>query len=118
VEHHPAFVLGIGMPHGFEWIVILVAMLLIFGKRLPEIMRGLGGSVKEFKKGMDEGPKPEVPPVPPVSAPPPATVSRDWVPPNPNLAAPMTPLAPTTPLAPNTPTAATPQPAAPPAEPK
>ena len=85
MDHHPAIVLGIGMPHGFEWIVILVAMLLIFGKRLPEIMRGLGGSVKEFKKGMDEGPKPETPPVvpPAPTAPAPhATISRDWMPPS------------------------------------
>jgi TatA/E family protein of Tat protein translocase len=29
-------------------------MLLLFGKRLPDIMRGLGGSVREFKKGMDD----------------------------------------------------------------
>ena len=115
MEQHPVFALGIGMPHGFEWIVILVAMLLIFGKRLPEIMRGLGGSVKEFKKGMDEGPKPEAPPtVPPAPATPPSTVSRDWVPPNPNLAAPSTPQSMPTP-APAAPAAT---PASPPSEPK
>ena len=56
MEQHPVFVLGWGMPSGFEWIVIALALLLIFGKRLPEVMRGLGGSVREFKKGMDDGP--------------------------------------------------------------
>jgi sec-independent protein translocase protein TatA len=106
VEHHPIFALGIGMPHGFEWIVILVAMLLIFGKRLPEIMRGLGGSVKEFKKGMDEGPKVETPP----AVTPPSTVSRDWIPPN--LAPPGS--APSTPPASNAPAPST----SPPSEPK
>jgi len=42
-----------GLPSGSEYIVILIVMLLLFGKRLPEIMRGLGGSIREFKKGMD-----------------------------------------------------------------
>ena len=27
---------------------------LVFGKRLPEVMRGLGKSMNEFKKGMNE----------------------------------------------------------------
>lgn len=37
-----------------ELIVILVIALLVFGKRLPEVMRGLGRSMNEFKKGMGE----------------------------------------------------------------
>lgn len=37
-----------------ELIVILILALLIFGKRLPEVMRGLGRSVNEFKTGMKE----------------------------------------------------------------
>jgi sec-independent protein translocase protein TatA len=79
VEHHPVFVLGFG-PHGtFGWIVIMLALLLIFGRRLPEVMRGLGSGVREFKKGMDEGNKTEQPhaPVPPVEG----AVSRPAVPP-------------------------------------
>lgn len=31
-----------------------MALLLFGGKKLPEMMRGLGQGVKEFKKGMDE----------------------------------------------------------------
>ena len=63
------------MPGGSEWLVILVVALLLFGKRLPEIMRGLGGSVREFKKGMDI----DAPESKPVAPPPPAiegSVSR------------------------------------------
>ncbi len=41
-----------GMPGGWEWIVILVVALLIFGKRLPDVMRSLGKGIVEFKKGV------------------------------------------------------------------
>lgn len=41
-----------GMPGGIEWIVILVVALLIFGKRLPEVMKSMGKGIVEFKKGV------------------------------------------------------------------
>jgi len=37
-----------------ELIIILVILLLLFGTRLPSVMRSLGKSVNEFKKGMNE----------------------------------------------------------------
>ncbi len=41
-----------------ELIVILVIVLLLFGaKRLPEVAKGIGKSVKAFKEGMEEGTK-------------------------------------------------------------
>jgi sec-independent protein translocase protein TatA len=48
-----------GIPGGFEWIIILVIALLIFGKRLPSTMRSIGKGFVEFKKGL-KGVKDEV----------------------------------------------------------
>ncbi len=41
-----------GIPGGFEWIIILVIALLIFGKRLPSTMRSIGKGFVEFKSGL------------------------------------------------------------------
>lgn len=39
---------------GMEIAVILLIVLLLFGgKKIPELMRGLGKGVKEFKDGKD-----------------------------------------------------------------
>lgn len=53
--------LGIGMTPMGLLIVGLVA-LLMFGKRLPEVMRGLGKSVTEFKKGINDTTSGDEPP--------------------------------------------------------
>ena len=37
-------------------LIALIALLLFGGKKLPEMMRGLGQGVKEFKEGMDGNP--------------------------------------------------------------
>ena len=39
-------------PGGYEWVILLVLGLLIFGRRLPEVGRSLGKGIVEFKKGI------------------------------------------------------------------
>ena len=60
------------LPGGTEIFVILFVVLLLFGgKKIPELMRGLGKGIKEFnsaratieseiKEGMKEAPKKEI----------------------------------------------------------
>lgn len=53
----------IGMPGGSEWIIIVLAILILFGgRKIPEFMRGLGKGIREFndaknnvKKEIEEG---------------------------------------------------------------
>ena len=43
------------MLNGWEIIAILAVVLVLFGaKRLPELARGLGQGIREFKKGSSE----------------------------------------------------------------
>jgi sec-independent protein translocase protein TatA len=50
---HPLF--AFGMPGLPELLIILLVVVVLFGaKRLPELARGLGSSLKEFRKGRDE----------------------------------------------------------------
>lgn len=40
---------------GWEWIIIVVVILLLFGgKKIPELMKGLGKGIKSFKQGLNE----------------------------------------------------------------
>ena len=53
----------IGMPGGSEWILIVLAVLILFGgRKIPEFMRGIGRGIREFndaktnvKKEIEEG---------------------------------------------------------------
>lgn len=39
----------ISMPGGMEWVLIVLAVLVLFGgKKIPEFMRGLGKGIREF----------------------------------------------------------------------
>jgi sec-independent protein translocase protein TatA len=41
--------LMISMPGGTEWILIVLAVLILFGgRKIPEFMRGLGKGIREF----------------------------------------------------------------------
>ena len=38
------------MPGGSEWILIVLVILLFFGgKKIPDLMRGIGKGIREFK---------------------------------------------------------------------
>jgi len=53
----------VSMPGGSEWILIVLAVLILFGgRKIPEFMRGLGKGIREFndaknnvKKELEEG---------------------------------------------------------------
>lgn len=47
------FVGAVGWPEGL--IVVLVLLVLFGAKRLPDLARSLGSSVKELQKGLEEG---------------------------------------------------------------
>lgn len=39
----------LSMPGGSEWILIIIVVLLMFGgKKIPELMRGMGRGIREF----------------------------------------------------------------------
>jgi sec-independent protein translocase protein TatA len=73
----PTLTFLFSMPGGSEWILIVIVVLLMFGgKKIPELMRGIGKGMREFKdaKGnvkneIEEGMKEKdttPPPPPPV----------------------------------------------------
>ncbi len=50
---HPFF--AFNLPHGAEWLIILVLAILFFGAdKLPKLARGLGKSLGEFKKAKED----------------------------------------------------------------
>ena len=51
----PALSIFLGMVGPWQWIIIGLAILLLFGgKKLPELMKGLGSGIKEFKKATQD----------------------------------------------------------------
>ncbi len=50
----------LGFVGPWQWIIIGLAILLLFGgKKLPELMKGLGTGIKEFKNATNEDDKEE-----------------------------------------------------------
>jgi sec-independent protein translocase protein TatA len=60
---NPNNLLMISMPGGTEWMLIVLAVLILFGgRKIPEFMRGIGRGIREFndaksnvKKEIEEG---------------------------------------------------------------
>ena len=50
-----------GMPGGMEWVLIAFVVLLLFGgKKIPELAKGLGSGIKNFKKAVKDDDETEV----------------------------------------------------------
>jgi len=50
-----------------HWLIALAIILLLFGgKKIPELAKGLGEGIRNFKEGMNA---PHPPPAPPAQAP-------------------------------------------------
>lgn len=48
-------ILAFGMPGGWEWIIIVLVVVLLFGaKKIPELAKGLGRGIREFKDATKE----------------------------------------------------------------
>lgn len=47
--------IAFGLPGGWEWIAILLVVLVLFGHRIPGMARSLGSGITEFKRGLKEG---------------------------------------------------------------
>ena len=45
----------LSLPGGSEWIILALVVLLLFGgKKIPELMKGLGKGVRNFKDGLND----------------------------------------------------------------
>jgi len=54
----------------FHWLIVLAVVLIFFGgRRIPEVMKGLGEGIRSFKDGMSGGTATATSPAPSVSAP-------------------------------------------------
>jgi sec-independent protein translocase protein TatA len=50
----------------FHWLIVLAIVLIFFGgRRIPEVMKGLGEGIRNFKDGMSGSPPPPPPSPPP-----------------------------------------------------
>jgi len=50
-----------GMPSGMQLLVIVLIVLILFGgKKIPELAKGLGSGIKNFKKAIKEDDEEEI----------------------------------------------------------
>jgi sec-independent protein translocase protein TatA len=61
-----------------HWLIVLAIIVLLFGgKKIPEVMRGLGEGIRSFREGMHGPNNPPPPTNTTTSAPPPAAPTED-----------------------------------------
>jgi sec-independent protein translocase protein TatA len=49
-----------GMPSGWELLLVVGVIVLLFGgKKIPELAKGLGKGIKDFKKAVNEDDEPQ-----------------------------------------------------------
>jgi sec-independent protein translocase protein TatA len=54
----------------FHWLIVLAIILIFFGgRRIPEVMKGLGEGIRSFKDGMSGTSQTTPPPAPPAQSP-------------------------------------------------
>jgi len=61
-----------------HWLIVLAVIVLLFGgKKIPEVMRGLGEGIRSFKEGMHGGNNAAAPPSTTTTAAPPAATPAE-----------------------------------------
>jgi sec-independent protein translocase protein TatA len=63
----------------FHWMIVALVILVLFGgRKIPEVMRGLGQGIREFKEGMrGDQPSQTNPPASPTTNPPATTPTEE-----------------------------------------
>ncbi len=59
--------MDLSLPHIL--VLLLIVLLLFGGRKIPELMRGLGEGIRSFREGMHGDPTPPTPQPPPASHP-------------------------------------------------
>ncbi len=62
----------------FHWLIVLAIVLILFGgRKIPEVMKGLGEGIRNFKDGMSGATQTPPPPPPAPTVPPPVERSAE-----------------------------------------
>ncbi len=62
----------------FHWLIVLAIVLILFGgRKIPEVMKGLGEGIRNFKDGMSGATQTPPPPPPTQTVPPPVERSAE-----------------------------------------
>lgn len=60
MSHPTGFLALFSMPGGWEMVVIILAIVFLFGgKKIPELAQGIGKGIREFKKALSDDAAPK-----------------------------------------------------------